>query len=151
MSEQTVDDRRVGGFERSAATRARPRPRAALPLGRRRGLGVCRGCPHGLLLLVGSTASDGPCAARSVWVRRRAAMTRSDGVDGRLIMRNAFEPVVPANPATSGKPGGSTATHCECSMTRGILRIVVGGETPNSTAPRGTRRRQELNSNLTPC
>ena len=37
-----------------------------------------------------STARDGPCAARSVRVRRRAAMTRSDGVDGRP-MRNAAE------------------------------------------------------------
>ena len=41
-----------------------------------------------LLLGVGSTARDGSCAARSVWVRRRAAMTRSDRVDGRP-MRNA--------------------------------------------------------------
>ena len=88
MSEEAVDDRRVGGFEWSARSRPGPRPRAALPLGRRRGLRVGWGCPHGLLLLVGSTASDGPCAARSVWVRRRAAMTRSDGVDGRP-MRNA--------------------------------------------------------------
>ena len=48
-----------------------------------------------LVLGVGSSASDGPCAARSVWVRRRAAMTRSDGVDGRYAQRyeQRFEPV----------------------------------------------------------
>ena len=46
MSEEAVDDRRVGGLERSAAARPGPRPRAALPLGRRRGLRVGRGCPH---------------------------------------------------------------------------------------------------------
>ena len=57
-----------------------------------------------LVLGGGSTASDGSCAAGSVWLRSRVAMTRSDGVDGRLL-RNAFEPVVPANPATSGKRG----------------------------------------------
>ena len=50
----------------------------------------------GLELDVGSTARDGPCAVRSVWVRRRAAMTRSeDGVDGRYAQRyeQRFEPV----------------------------------------------------------
>ena len=49
----------------------------------------------GLELDVGSTASDGSCAARSVWVRRRAAMPRSDGVDGRYAQRyeRRFEPV----------------------------------------------------------
>ena len=48
-----------------------------------------------VLLGVGSSASDGPCAARSVRVRRRAAMTRSDGVDGRYAQRyeQRFEPV----------------------------------------------------------
>ena len=42
-----------------------------------------------------STARDGPCAARSVRVRRRAAMTRSDGVGGRYAQRyeQRFEPV----------------------------------------------------------
>ena len=42
-----------------------------------------------------STARDGLCAARRVWVRRRAAMTRSDGVDGRYAQRyeRRFEPV----------------------------------------------------------
>ena len=49
----------------------------------------------GLELDVGSTARDGSCAARSVRVRRRAAMTRSDGVDGRYAQRyeQRFEPV----------------------------------------------------------
>ena len=47
-----------------------------------------------VLGVVGSTAS-GTCAARSVRVRRRAAMTRSDGVDGRYAQRyeQRFEPV----------------------------------------------------------
>ena len=48
-----------------------------------------------MLLGLGSTARDGSCAARSVRVRRRAAMTRSDGVDGRYAQRyeQRFEPV----------------------------------------------------------
>ena len=41
-----------------------------------------------------STARDGSCAARSVRVRRRAAMTRSDGVDGfAQRYEQRFEPV----------------------------------------------------------
>ena len=32
--------------------------------------------------------------------------------------------------------GQKAAMHCERSMTRGILRVVVGGETPHSTASR---------------
>ena len=58
-----------------------------------------------LLLGVGSTARDGSCAARSVWVRRRAAMTRSDRVDGRP-MRNAAEHPLASLPRDEWKRGG---------------------------------------------
>ena len=68
-----------------------------------------------LVLGVGSAASDGSCAARSVWVRHRAAMTRSDGVDGRP-MRNAAEHPLASLPRDEWKGGGVDRQLCIASV-----------------------------------
>ena len=78
-------------------------------MGRRRGLRVGRGCPHLSVLGGGSTAGDGSCAARSVWVRRRTARTRSDCVDGRP-MRNAAEHPL-ASLCRDERKGGSIGSY----------------------------------------
>ena len=81
---------------------------------------------------VGSS-SDGSCAARSVRVRRRAAMTRSDGVDGRYAqLEQRFEPL----PGLASKRRGSRGGSRRACDDRGILRVVESGENParNSAA-----------------
>ena len=125
MREEAVDDRAP-----AAASNGRPPsilapwPRAALPLRGRRGLEkpglpawscLCGSCllleagPGAATVLLGrgqQRANDGSCAARSVRVRRRAAMTRSDGVDGRYAQRYEQRFAPAAWPRQKEKGGG---------------------------------------------
>ena len=104
------------------------------------------------LLGLGSTASDRSCAARSVEVRRREAMTPL-GLPRRSSMRNAAEHPLASLPRDEWK-GGSIGSYALRAFddTRD-LNSSSRRRNPalNFMAPRGTRRRQELESNLTPC